>query len=503
MLKLAMIFTDKMVLQRQKEVPVWGTAEAGSEVTVWFDGVSLKTETKNDGTWMLKLPAHEAGTDYEMRVSSQGESIVLCDICVGEVWLAGGQSNMEYLLGFEKHFEEVLQKEKNPLVRFFDYPEVSYEGQLEDFNYQHEGFWRGCTNEDLAYFSAAGYYFAENVQKALGIPVGIVGCNWGGTTACSWMDPAYLKGTEGEFWLQDYEEAVKGLDVESYKEEFKKNPMNDRTNELENPLGVQVVKIGLSREEQLGYMKMFESQPPIVIGPYYERRPGGLYETMLKKICPFAIRGVIWYQGESDSDKNPEAYTTVFGKMIENWRDLWKEELPFLFVQLAPFRNWLACEGIRYPIVRACQETVSKDVPNTWMASIGDAGMEWDIHPKDKRVVGNRLALLARGHVYGESLLCDAPEFVSAAKNGTEIELLFRNARGLYIKGESLSAMRGILADGSEREITKAEIREEKLILKDCEEVQELRFASTDYYEVNLYNEAQIPLKPFTAKITA
>lgn len=500
MLKLAMIFTDKMVLQRGKEIPVWGTSDAGTEIQIEFDGTVSTGYTDAEGKWKILLPQHEAGCGYEMRISSKEESVCLQDVCVGEVWLAGGQSNMEYLLGFEKHYEELLEKEKNPRIRFFDYPEVSYEGQLEDFNYRHEGFWRSCTNEDLAYYSAVGYYFAENIQKALDVPVGIVGCNWGGTTACSWMDPQRLIGTEGEFWIKDFQEAQIGLDVEEYKREFVKNPQNDRTNQLEDPFGVQVVKNTLPREQQLVLMKLGEENP-VVIGPYYERRPGGLYETMLKKICPYAIRGVIWYQGESDSDKNPEAYTTVFTKLIENWRDLWGEELPFLFVQLAPFGNWLGCDGVRYPIIRACQETVSKTVPSAWMASIGDAGMRWDIHPKDKLPVGNRLALLARGHVYGENLLCDAPELIRAGKVGSEIEVLLKHAEGLYIKGDKLQAMTGITEDGKECILDCADAEDDKLLIHNCEKIVELRFASCDYYEVNLYNKAGIPLKPFTAKV--
>lgn len=501
MLKTAMIFTDKMVLQRGKKIPVWGSIEAGEEVCVYFDGVCVTGCGNKNGAWMVELPSHEAGTGFEMKITSKAEEIVYTDVCVGDVWLAGGQSNMEYLLGFEKHFDEVLLQEKNLEIRFFDYPEVCYEGQMDDFDYKYEGFWRACTKEDLGYFSAVGFYFAESIQKATGIPIGIVGCNWGGTTACAWMDPERLMGTEGEFWIHDFEEAQKGLDVEEYKKNFVKNPANDRTNELWNPERIQVVKIGLSREEQLEVMKQEENGFQVVIGPYYERRPGGLYETMLKKVWPYAICGAIWYQGESDSDKYPEAYTTVFSRMIENWRDLWGEEFPFLFVQLAPFGNWLMCDGLRYPIIRACQEKVSKTVKNTWMASIGDVGMKWDIHPKDKKTVGNRLALLARGHVYGEEILCDAPELVSAKKEGEDVILTFAFSDGLHMKGEKLSAMYGMKTGGEICELTDAEIVDGRLIVHNCREVIELQFASCDYYVVNIYNAAEIPVKPFVVSL--
>ncbi len=499
MLKTAMIFSDKMVLQREKDIPVWGEASPRALIMVELDGTRVETTADLNGKWRAVLPPHGAGVGYTLRVVSGDAEIAFQDVCVGEVWLAGGQSNMEYYLGFEKHIDEVLTGEMNPMIRFFDYPEVSYEGQLADYNYRNEGFWRGCTVEDLPYFSAVGYYFGENLQKSLGVPVGIIGCNWGGTPACAWMDTRYLMGTDGEVWVREYEDAVRDLDVAAYQKTFRANPGNDRTNQLHDPFGVQVMKIGLSRERQLELMKSMPEIPD-PNGPWYERRPGGLYETMLKKVHPYALRGAIWYQGESD-DAHPEEYATVFSQMIRCWRDLWQEELPFLFVQLAPFRQWLACNGTAYPQVRASQERVSKTVPNTWMASIGDVGMEWDIHPKDKKPVGERLALLARGHVYGQDILCDAPELRSAEKVDDRIEICFSHGEGLHIAGNVLHAMVGVDSAGKEWELLHGEIKDGKLVLSDCAGVKALRFARTDYYEVNLYNAAGIPAKPFEVKL--
>lgn len=499
MLKTAMIFTDQMVLQREKKIPVWGTAEPGAKVSIRLDGLCGEATADETGTWKVELPPHAAGTSYEMVISSGEETITLVDICVGEVWIAGGQSNMEFLLGFEAHIDEVLAGDMMPGLRFFDYPEVAYEGQLEDYNYCHEGFWRGCTVQDLPYFSAVGYYFGKNIGAALDVPVGIIGCNWGGTPACAWMDRKYLEGTEGEAWVDEYEEAVKDLDLEAYERDFLANPANDRTHELEKPEMELLMKIGLTPEQQIKFMEV-NSVAPLPMGPRYERRPGGLYETMLKKVHPFAVRGAIWYQGETDADYHAAAYTAVFSQMIRCWRELWQEELPFLFVQLAPFRRWLSCNGLNYPVTRACQEQVSRTVPGTWMASIGDVGMEWDIHPKNKLPVGERLALLARGHVYGEALLCDAPEFVSAEKCGEEIVVSFAHAEGLHLADDALQAMVGVTAAGAEETLGGC-VRDGQLILQNAADVTELRFAWADYYEVNLYNGAGIPAMPFKAKL--
>lgn len=215
---------------------------------------------------------------------------------------------------------------------------------------------------------------------------------------------------------------------------------------------------------------------------------------------PYGIRGAIWYQGETNADYHPETYTTTFSRMIRCWRDLWQEEFPFLFVQLAPFNQWLGCTGENYPIIRACQAQVAKTVPGTWMASIGDVGMEWDIHPKDKRTVGNRLALLAQSHVYGETLLCEAPELMDVTRDGDSLVLRFANAEGLHLTG-TLQAMVGVTESGECRELTHAEIRDHALILPHCQEIRQLKYAWTGYYEINLFNAAGIPAVPFEVTV--
>lgn len=500
MLKTAGILGNHMVLQQGKAIPVWGTAEPSAEITVSFDGNTVRSAADRDGKWKLVLPEHAAGSGFCMTVSNGMETICYTDVCVGEVWLAGGQSNMEYLLGFEKHIDLVLMGEMDPMIRCFTQPQISYEGQEKDFEYRNEGFWRGCTREDLPYFSAAGYYFAKMIRTNQDVPVGIVACNWGGTPACAWMDPDYLRGTEGESWVTEYEEATCGLDAEEHRKAFVSNPANDRTNMLHDGYHLRVVKIGLNRQEQLAFMAAYPDKPPM-IGPCYERRPGGLYETMLKKVHPYGIRGVIWYQGETDSDTHGHQYATVFSQMIRNWRDLWGEELPFLFVQLAPFYRWMGCVGTNYPIVRQQQEIVSKTVPGTWMASIGDAGMKWDIHPKDKKTVGNRLGLLARHYVYGEDIACDAPEFESAVQKEDEISIRFANGERLCLQDDYLSAMVGITEQGEEIALTEGAIRDGALVVKTEKPLAELRFAWSEYYEVNLYNGAGLPAKPFRCKL--
>lgn len=496
MLKPAAIFADQMILQRNKPITIWGKADIGADVTVRLDEAEAVCQTDHDGNWTVSLPPQDAAQDLTMTICSGEEALTLRSVCVGEVWIAGGQSNMAFYLGYEEYFEEVLRSPKNPLIRFYECPRISYEGQDTDFDFSREGFWRSCTDKDLRYFSAVGYYFAAALAEDLQIPIGIIGCNYGGTPACAWMDPEQLRGTEGEVWLTDYADSTRNMDMAAFMEEYRKNPINDSCRMIDDPMNIRIMKDGLSRETQLAVLAdpkaVFEA-PPI----FYERRPGGLYQTMLRKIVPYSVRGVIWYQGETDGDSHPEAYRTVFARMIENWRDLWQDQLPFLFVQLAPFCEWLEVTGKDYGIVRQCQDAVSHTCPDTWMTTTGDVGMEWDIHPKNKKPVGERLALLARGHVYGEDVLCDPPEAYLARRVPEGVEISFRHGEGLMVDGPVLKALQLVLTDGTAVSAAEGHTEAGKLIIREDRPVSAVRFAMTDYCEVNLYNGAGVPARPF------
>lgn len=504
MLKTAMVFGSNMVLQRQKEIKIWGTGTPGKSVAGRLKGkktAEKETCTGNDGNWMLIFAPQEAERGLELTITDGTDSLVFWNICIGEVWLAGGQSNMSYLLNFDAEKESVLNGPMNLDIRFFAYPEIFYEGQLEEHDYSKVGIWRSCTKEDLPYFSAAGYYFAKDLQEDLNIPIGIVGCNWGGTKACSWMDSDYLKDNEGKAWLEWYEEETKGLDVEAYKKAFCADPANVHADPLANSEDRRMYP-GLTHEEQMGYIgsltgeqkkEMFMPQ----LGPYHEWRPSGLYETMVKNVAPYTIRGVIWYQGEADIQK-PEIYGTVFKQLIECWRDLWNEQLPFLFVQLAPFEQWFMAMGDRFPELRRQQELVAGTIPDTWMISSSDVGMRWDVHPKHKKPIGKRLALLARGHIYGENIVCDPPEFLSAQRVPDGIRINFKHSDGLYLKGDKVNALVIADADGSEIVPAETSIVEAGLLIKGVfPENVIVSYARTGYYEVNLYNKAKNPAKPF------
>ncbi len=516
MLQTAAIFQNGMILQREKPLTVWGTAKPGEQVTVEIQGRSADTAVDENGAWSVTLAPLSGSESETMTIDTAEESIRLEDVAVGEVWLAGGQSNMEFQMRYEKHKQEALEHCENPRIRFFDVPEVCYDGQLEEFDYSQMRTWRKATKADLDYFSAVGYYFQRELECVLDVPVGIVGCNWGGTTASVWMNPQTVERV-GAPWMRLYEQKCAGRNMDAYWAEQHHNPMNNRGN-LFDPFTEMVLPRTPSQEELMKMMSNLpENYEELMAGMMQPQSiPGCLYEHMLKTVAPYAIRGFLWYQGESDDDVPGMnvLYKDMLTGLIGDWRALWQENLPFLFVQLPGFEWWLwNNRKNEYPVIRECQQKVADTVEGAHLCSIADVGEEKDIHPKDKKTVGERLALLARHYVYGEDILCDAPVAKEAVRDGKRITVTFVNAgKGLHIKGDSLSALK-VLAqdvktafDKSEEELAfTAETEGNHLVItlnEDTDKPVKVAFARTSWYLVNLYNEADIPAIPFEFVVT-
>lgn len=233
--------------------------------------------------------------------------------------------------------------------------------------------------------------------------------------------------------------------------------------------------------------------------------PGSLYEHMVKKAAPFAVRGILWYQGESDQDYGlASIYDKMLTGLISDWRSLWNEDLPFLIVQLPGFESWLNVTNTEYHILRQRQEKVCKEIQNVWLCSISDIGEQFDIHPKNKLPVGKRLALLAKKHIYGEQILCDAPALKTAGIEEGKIHLFFENAEGgLKLMGEKVNALE-VLVDRKSMDY-EFEIRGETVVLTVHGLIQgsvHIRFATQQFYQVNLYNQMGIPAVPFEVDIS-
>ncbi len=495
-IELPEVFQNGMMFQREKAIKIWGKCTEADGLLVCFsqDKIAVKVM---EGSFYCEIPAKKASIDQTLYIYIEGEEtpeITITNISIGDIFLAAGQSNMEYFLRYDAHWNEVKNWNKNDNIHMFNSSRIAYPGQKRDL--PDCGSWFQEHDFEWETFSAPGYSFARAIQPVLNVPVGIIGCNWGGTPACAWMDASYFNEEPLHIFKEDYENAVESMS----EEELERKSMEawEFEDSYSHQVAWRAMMYGMNQRDQMDWMEKNINSPVIPLGPYHPYRPAGLYEQMLKQIAPFSIKGVLWYQGESDAGHG-KLYEKTFTALIHCWRELWKDELPFLFVQLAPFGKWLNIDGDNYPVIRECQELVSKKVRNTGMVSIMDLGMYEDIHPKQKIEVGERLALLARGKIYGEDILCESPEFVNAERNGNSLILHFSDTgKSLRTKGNTIKSL--MVKQGSNmREIktftidTKVTLTFELL----SEEPIEISFAKEGYCEVNLFNEAGLPAKPF------
>lgn len=501
MLSFATVFQSGMTLQREKPIRLFGTTGAAQTLRVTLNGTALAEAEISAGAFSLLLPPQPAAEDAVLRVEASVDGAVVFDhVDIGEVWIAGGQSNMEYAMVQDADAADVIQQAQDEHLRFYDVAKWAFPGEeaegMKDAS--HWERWMTWNPDDAGYFSAVAAWCALELRRTLQVPVAIIGCNWGGTTAATWTDRAVLEQDADlkAGYCDTYEAGLKTIDLKQYEENriTQKKILSDPEIKTKiNDYIKQAMENGLLDKMR----QMLDT-----IGPKSENRPGALYETMVSKIAGVACRGVLWYQGESD-DKHPTLYEKLFPAMIGCWRRTWGEELPFLFVQLAPFGSWGSSTGEVFPILRAAQDVVQKKTPACYMVSIMDSGEELDIHPKHKRPVGHRLALMALGKIYGQNILCEAPELVSARVQPGVLTLQFANAGdGLHIQGETLQAAQ-LIVSGAKAAFTAA-AEGDTLTLQspalDADAAVQLNFAWTGWCTVNLYNSADLPAKPFCWK---
>ena len=523
-LSFAPIFASGMVLQRELPVRVWGTTDPGTSIDVSIQGQTTSCVADTDGKWRCELAPLTASDGETLEASAGDERITLTDVAVGEVFVAGGQSNMEFWMRYDKEVEEYRATCANPRIRFYDQPKCSYPGQTEDFDYSKVGIWRKATPEDLDYFSAVGYYCARGLEMVLDVPVGIVGCNYGGTTSAAWMTPEHARAVQPEL-AAAFDAKLQGLPYEELLANGRLNvakndkgyatwptwnefflPKTHTADEIKAFFAAEAQKasgpadvggLALPRGNESGTSDVH----PGLMTPTKEA-PGALFTYMVLPLAGFATRGVLWYQGESDDEvdgaqwRHEEALRTV----IADWRDAWQRpDLPFLVVQIPGFGDWMGMGPNDYVTIRACQQKVADEDDRVWLCSASDMGDKHDIHPKEKKPIGARLALLAMNHLLGMPVPADAPRCVGVERKGSFVILRFANAgSGMEIAGAECNALE-VLRDG-EPVPFRAGARGDELVIMlegaDSGPV-EVRFAQTNWFRANLYNGAGIPVLPF------
>ena len=513
-IKVPQIYQDHCVLQRDKVIRFQGEVSEPVSIRIVLGDVVQEYQV-NAGRFLLEFPAQPAGRHKTLSFYCNGSDVPELsfeDVSIGDVWLAAGQSNMEFFMRYDAHWNETKQLPVNPDIHMFNCPQIAFDGQKRSLPYS--GYWFEQGNAAWNEFSAPGFYFAHFLQPDLDVPVGIIGCNWGGTPACAWMGESYLKKEPLSIFQKEYD-----AEVAKYSpDELARLSMESWNYEdsYRHQLEWRAMMYGMTSAEQKTWQKEHEGDPALPMGPFHHYRPSGLYHTMLETIAPFSMKGVLWYQGESDSG-HPDIYDQTLSTMIQCFRDTFKDDqLPFLIVQLAPFGKWLDCTNDGYAEVRQKQEIVAKTVPNVYLTSIMDLGMWEDIHPKEKREVGRRLALLAKGNLYGYPILANPPAFSHAEISADEITIYCKDT------GDSLSGtgdlttnfkvsvhsknydIKNVTLDGhlihiQLRESLPASFTTVSISTKDNKLT--ISYANENYCIGNIWNAAGLPLNPFVHTI--
>lgn len=466
------LFTDGCVLQQGMPVPVWGWAEDGEKVTVEFQGQKVSA-TASSGKWMVTLKELKAGGPFELKIS--GTNIVtLKNVLVGEVWLCSGQSNMAWRLSQTANAEADVAAANHPKIRLFTVPNSAVDEPASNV----KAAWQECTSDTAKTFSAVGYFFGRALHLARqGVPVGLINSSVGGTLSEAWTNPSVVANDPRFAGVRErYAKALAAFPEANAKFEA----------------ATEKYKQDAAEAKAAG--KPAPAAPGRPMGPGNVNRPSGLYNGMIAPLIPFALRGAIWYQGESNANRAFE-YRSIFPGMIENWRKDWASDFTFLFVQLAPYAP--PAPGT-WPELREAQLLTLK-LPKTGMVVITDVGEEKDIHPKQKRPVGERLALAARAIAYDEKLEYSGPVYSGMKVDGNRAVLSFTHAgSGLVAKGDKLT---GFTIAGADQQFVpaEAEIKGDKVIVSSPSVAQPVavRFGWENYPVVNLWNKIGLPATPF------
>jgi sialate O-acetylesterase len=477
---LPTVISDGMVLQQKSQVAIWGWADPDEKVTVrgsWQKKPITVIADKN-GSWLIKIKSPAAGGPYKINIQGKNK-IILQDVLSGEVWLASGQSNMAMKLKNCENAEAEIATANYPKIRFFDVKHTIAELPQTDC----EGAWETCSPKSVGAHSAVAYYFARKISQELNVPVGIIIASKGGSPIEAWISREKLLQVETisgifDMWTRlgnnypyaekDYEEAL-----DQWRKIKLKVEENDRqiSRKPAIPRGVKDVR-----------------RP--------HRRPTALYNAMIAPITSYTIKGVLWYQGENNVDR-PYQYQALFPALINSWRDeRHSPDLPFYYVQIAP---WSRYNQKNAPLLQESQ-SMALSIPNTGMVVTTDIGDIDDIHPKNKKDVGERLSLWALAKTYNKkNIVWSGPLYKSMKIEGNKIRLYFdMTGSGLMKKGEQLTYFE--IAGENQKYIKATAVIDGATIMVSNENLFKpvaVRFGWGSASIPNLFNNEGLPAAPF------
>ena len=476
-------FSDNGVLQQGMKLPVWGTAANGEKVTVDFAGQKVSTIATN-GSWMVFLQPLQANTNSQIMTLSGSNTVTLTNLLIGEVWICSGQSNMERQLGPRNgqkliaNYEVEAASANYPQIRHFQVKQTTATNPLTTVS----GSWAACSPSTVTNFTAVGYFFGRDLHNTMGVPVGLIHTSLGGTPAETWTR---LEALESNPALAPILQRFTN-DVASYATRLAQYQADEPRlkTDYTNACALAVAQAKPT------------PRPPSPPRNPRNSRPSMLFNGMLHPVIPYAMRGVIWYQGEANVGRAKE-YQDLFPAMIADWRALWGEgNFPFLYVQIAPFKNM-------GPEIREAQFLTLSKTTNTAMAVITDHGDADDIHPIEKQPVGKRLALAARALAYHATVEYSGPLFKEfKVKNGKAIISFTHVGMGLVSKGGPL---KGFVIAGADKKFFPAwaEILGDTVVVSSPQvpEPVAVRYGWANVPDVNLFNIADLPASPFRTDV--
>jgi len=439
---LPSIFSDGMVLQQKSHPLIWGKAEPEAKVTIItsWDKKEYTLQSTADGTWKTKINTPVAGGPYSISIND-GTNLVLSDILIGEVWLASGQSNMEMpLKGFKDqpvlNADEIIAQSNNPKIRLFQVKKISWAMPLDDCS----GQWKDASPASVTTFSAVAYGYAKMLQEKLKVPIGIIQAAWGGTRIEAWMTANSLESFP-DVWIP---------------------PVENRVLASKNT-------------------------------------PSGLYNGMISPLVGYGMKGMIWYQGETNR-KNWYEYAKLLPAMVREWRSVWGiGDWDFYYVQIAPFDKPTDKSYAFFPLVREAQSKALKDIPNSGMAVLTDIGAKNTVHPADKESVSKRLSYLALAKSYGfKDVKWSGPVYRNMEINEDKAILSFDFAEDLYFKNQE-SVNFEIAGNNKVFYPAVAQIKGSKIEVSssNVKKPVAVRYAFKAWVEGDLYNADGLPASSF------
>ena len=474
--KPSALFSDHMVLQRGMSVPVWGTADPGEAVKVTLNGQNRSTTAGADGKWMVRLHNLKAGGPFEMHIQGKN-SLTIKDVLVGEVWVGSGQSNMEFTVSSKvARFAGMLDEDKEiaaanyPTIRMFTAKQKKAYEPADEVS----GEWKVCSPETVPGFSAVGYLFARDLQQRLKMPVGILTVAYGASTVEAWVPrPAIAADPELKPMLDRFDA----------QENFYKTHPGAMA--ADAPPGPQTINARPPRPGPLRDPVQDQHEPTV------------LFNGMVHPVIPYAIRGAIWYQGESITGGKAGVllYPHVMETLVTQWRQLWGEgDFPFYAVQLPALKN-----VSNNPMVREGQAQILT-LPKTGLAVTIDIGDPDNVHPKNKAPLGERLTLIAMANAYGRKLEYSGPRYSSMKVEGNSIRIRFTHLGGGLVAKDG--PLKWFQIAGADQRFYDAEATiEGKSVVVKSDKVAApvaVRYAWDNYpFGCNLFNAAGLPAAPF------